>query len=71
MPAAIEKIESDIETLQQQMNEPEFFSQYIDITQPVMEQAGALEEQLMSYLSVGKNSKIYQNRVVNRDETIF
>ncbi|PYE34338.1 ATP-binding cassette subfamily F protein uup [Idiomarina fontislapidosi] len=50
LPAQIEKLEAEIETLQQQMNEPEFFSQPIDVTQPVMEQAGALEEQLMSYL---------------------
>ncbi|HCE2133040.1 ABC transporter ATP-binding protein [Vibrio parahaemolyticus] len=46
LPAKLEKLESDIETLQEQVNDPEFFAKPVEQTQPVLEQLAALEQEL-------------------------
>ncbi|EML0423766.1 ABC transporter ATP-binding protein [Vibrio parahaemolyticus] len=46
LPAKLEQLESDIETLQEQVNDPEFFAKPIEQTQPVLEQLAALEQEL-------------------------
>ena len=50
LPAAIEEKEQQLEQIQQQLNEPEFFSQPLEVTEPVMQQAAELEEALMMLL---------------------
>ncbi|MBM4864455.1 ABC transporter ATP-binding protein [Vibrio parahaemolyticus] len=46
LPAKLEQLESDIETLQEQVNDPEFFAKSVEQTQPVLEQLAALEQEL-------------------------
>ncbi|HCE2143291.1 ABC transporter ATP-binding protein [Vibrio parahaemolyticus] len=46
LPAKLEQLESDIETLQEQVNNPEFFAKPVEQTQPVLEQLAALEQEL-------------------------
>ncbi|ELY2119802.1 ABC transporter ATP-binding protein [Vibrio parahaemolyticus] len=46
LPAKLEQLESDIETLQEQVNDPEFFANPVEQTQPVLEQLAALEQEL-------------------------
>ncbi len=46
LPAKLEQLESDIETLQEQVNDPEFFTKSVEQTQPVLEQLTALEQEL-------------------------
>ncbi|TNZ80978.1 ABC transporter ATP-binding protein [Vibrio parahaemolyticus] len=46
LPAKLEQLESDIETLQEQVNDPEFFATPVEQTQPVLEQLAALEQEL-------------------------
>ncbi|NLS12558.1 ABC transporter ATP-binding protein [Vibrio sp. SM6] len=46
LPATLEQLEQDIEQLQQQVNDATFFSQPVDITQPVLEQLTKLEQDL-------------------------
>ncbi|MBE3735494.1 ABC transporter ATP-binding protein [Vibrio parahaemolyticus] len=46
LPAKLEQLESDIETLQDQVNDPEFFAKPVEQTQPVLEQLAALEQEL-------------------------
>ncbi|TOH54539.1 ABC transporter ATP-binding protein [Vibrio parahaemolyticus] len=46
LPAKLEKLESDIETLQEQVNDPEFFAKPVEQTQPILEQLAALEQEL-------------------------
>ncbi|HCG8094634.1 ABC transporter ATP-binding protein [Vibrio parahaemolyticus] len=46
VPAKLEQLESDIETLQEQVNDPEFFAKPVEQTQPVLEQLAALEQEL-------------------------
>lgn len=45
LPAKLEQLESDIETLQEQVNNPEFFAKPVEQTQPVLEQLAALEQE--------------------------
>ncbi|MGY0616118.1 ABC transporter ATP-binding protein [Vibrio sp. FJH11] len=46
LPATLEKLESDIETLQEQVNDPEFFTKSVEQTQPILEQLAAREQEL-------------------------
>ncbi|HCG5950001.1 TPA: ABC transporter ATP-binding protein [Vibrio parahaemolyticus] len=46
LPAKLEQLESDIETLQEKVNDPEFFAKPVEQTQPVLEQLAALEQEL-------------------------
>ncbi|MBM5283371.1 ABC transporter ATP-binding protein [Vibrio parahaemolyticus] len=46
LPAKLEQLESDIETLQEQVNNPEFFAKPVEQTQPVLEQLAAVEQEL-------------------------
>ncbi|MBE5194089.1 ABC transporter ATP-binding protein [Vibrio parahaemolyticus] len=46
LPAKLEQLESDIETLQEQVNDPEFFAKPVEQTQPILEQLAALEQEL-------------------------
>ncbi|MGX9995571.1 ABC transporter ATP-binding protein [Vibrio sp. JZG120] len=46
LPAKLEQLESDIEGLQEQVNDPEFFAKPVEQTQPVLEQLAALEQEL-------------------------
>ncbi|PFG56171.1 ATP-binding cassette subfamily F protein uup [Vibrio sp. ES.051] len=46
LPAKLEQLESDIESLQEQVNNPEFFAKPVEQTQPVLEQLAALEQEL-------------------------
>ncbi|MDF5494498.1 ABC transporter ATP-binding protein [Vibrio parahaemolyticus] len=46
LPAKLEQLESDIETLQEQVNDPEFCAKPVEQTQPVLEQLAALEQEL-------------------------
>ncbi|HCG5490105.1 TPA: ABC transporter ATP-binding protein [Vibrio parahaemolyticus] len=46
LPAKLEQLESDIENLQEQVNDPEFFAKPVEQTQPVLEQLAALEQEL-------------------------
>lgn len=50
LPAAIEEKEQQLEHVQQQLNDPEFFNQPIEVTEPVMQQAAELEETIMALL---------------------
>ncbi|MCQ9101576.1 ABC transporter ATP-binding protein [Vibrio alginolyticus] len=46
LPAKLEQLESDIESLQEQVNDPEFFAKPVEQTQSVLEQLAALEQEL-------------------------
>ena len=46
LPALLETLESDIETLQVQVNDPEFFTKPADQTQQILEQLAAKEQEL-------------------------
>lgn len=50
LPETIAEQEQRLEELQQQMNEPEFFNQPIEATEPVMTEVAQLEERLMELL---------------------
>ncbi|MCL9783108.1 ABC transporter ATP-binding protein [Vibrio sp. S4M6] len=46
LPARLEELEEQIDTLQAQVNDPEFFSQSVEVTQPVLDQLSAHEQEL-------------------------
>lgn len=46
LPARLEQLEIDIETLQEQVNSADFFSQPVEKTQPVLDKLTALEQEL-------------------------
>ncbi|GEM76964.1 ABC transporter ATP-binding protein [Vibrio sagamiensis] len=46
LPVLLETLESDIETLQTQVNDPEFFTKSVDKTQQILEQLAAKEQEL-------------------------
>ncbi|KYN88492.1 ABC transporter ATP-binding protein [Vibrio cidicii] len=46
LPARLEQLEIDIETLQEQVNFADFFSQPVEKTQPVLDKLTALEQEL-------------------------
>lgn len=46
LPARLERLETDIEALQEQVNSADFFSQPVDKTQPVLDKLTALEQEL-------------------------
>ncbi|RUO77569.1 ABC transporter ATP-binding protein [Idiomarina seosinensis] len=50
LPGEIQAQEEKLETIQKKLNEPEFFNQPIDVTEPVMTEAAQLEEQLLLML---------------------
>ncbi len=46
LPARLEQLESDIEALQMQVNDPNFFSQDVEATQPVLDKLSQAEQDL-------------------------
>jgi ATP-binding cassette subfamily F protein uup len=46
LPAKLEQLESDIENLQQQVNDPEFFSKPVEQTQTILDKLAATEQEL-------------------------
>ncbi|WP_099611223.1 ABC transporter ATP-binding protein [Vibrio fujianensis] len=46
LPAQLEQLEEQIETLQLEVNTPDFFSQAVEITQPILEKLAAYEQEL-------------------------
>ncbi|SJZ57896.1 ABC transporter ATPase [Vibrio cincinnatiensis] len=46
LPAQLEHLEEQIETLQSQVNDPNFFSQAVEITQPILDKLAAYEQEL-------------------------
>ncbi|MGY5582040.1 ABC transporter ATP-binding protein [Vibrio cincinnatiensis] len=46
LPAQLEHLEEQIETLQLQVNDPNFFSQAVEITQPILDKLAADEQEL-------------------------
>ncbi|MCG3722062.1 ABC transporter ATP-binding protein [Vibrio cincinnatiensis] len=46
LPAQLEHLEEQIETLQSQVNDPNFFSQAVEITQPILDKLAADEQEL-------------------------
>ncbi|MGD8111807.1 ABC transporter ATP-binding protein [Vibrio sp. TRT 17S01] len=46
LPAKLEQLEVEIETLQEQVNSSDFFSQSVEHTQPVLDKLTALEQEL-------------------------
>ena len=46
LPARLESLETEIEQLQQQVNSAEFFSQPLDVTQPVLDRLNQAEQEL-------------------------
>ncbi len=46
LPQEIDTIETDIETLQEKINHPDFFQKNVDETQPVLDELAKLEEKL-------------------------
>ncbi|SDG94619.1 ATP-binding cassette, subfamily F, uup [Vibrio xiamenensis] len=46
LPARLEQLESDIEALQMQVNDPNFFSQDVESTQPVLDKLSQAEQDL-------------------------
>ena len=46
LPAKLEKLEEEIDTLQQQVNSGDFFSQSVDVTQPIIDKLAATEREL-------------------------
>lgn len=46
LPEKLEQLETDIEQMQEQVNSPEFFTQGVDVTQPVLDKLAELEQEL-------------------------
>lgn len=46
LPAKLEELESEIESLQEQVNNPEFFSKPVEQTQPILDKLTATEQEL-------------------------
>ncbi|NOI65430.1 ABC transporter ATP-binding protein [Vibrio sp. 99-8-1] len=46
LPQLLEELEEQIDLLQQQVNQPDFFSKSVDVTQPVLDKLSAKEQQL-------------------------
>ncbi|MGL6314914.1 ABC transporter ATP-binding protein [Vibrio sp. WXL103] len=46
LPEKLEQLETDIEQMQEQVNNPEFFTQGVDVTQPVLDKLAELEQEL-------------------------
>ncbi len=46
LPKTLEELESEIEKIQQTVSEPEFFSQDVTVTQPIIDELKTLEESL-------------------------
>lgn len=46
LPAKLEELESEIESLQEQVNNPEFFSKPVEQTQPILDKLTAAEQEL-------------------------
>jgi ATP-binding cassette subfamily F protein uup len=42
----LEELETEIETLQQEVNDPDFFSKSVEQTQPVLNKLSAVEQEL-------------------------
>ncbi|MCJ2376612.1 ABC transporter ATP-binding protein [Vibrio sp. ZSDZ34] len=46
LPGLLEKLEQEIEDLQSQVNDPQFFSKSVEITQPILDELSAKEQEL-------------------------
>jgi ATP-binding cassette subfamily F protein uup len=46
LPLRLEELETEIETLQQEVNDPDFFSKSVEQTQPVLNKLSAVEQEL-------------------------
>jgi ATP-binding cassette subfamily F protein uup len=46
LPGRLEQLETDIETLQEKVNAADFFSQPVEVTQPVLDELTGLENEL-------------------------
>ncbi|MDN3610065.1 ABC transporter ATP-binding protein [Vibrio ostreicida] len=46
LPAKLESLEGEIESMQDHVNSPEFFSQSVEQTQPILDKLSALEQEL-------------------------
>lgn len=46
LPMRLEELETEIETLQQDVNDPDFFSKSVEQTQPVLDKLSAVEQEL-------------------------
>lgn len=46
LPAKFEELEAEIESLQEQVNNPEFFSKSVEQTQPILDKLAATEQEL-------------------------
>ncbi|MCF7486597.1 ABC transporter ATP-binding protein [Vibrio sp. A2-1] len=46
LPMRLEELETEIETLQQEVNDPDFFSKSVEQTQPVLDKLSAVEQEL-------------------------
>ncbi|AIW18788.1 ABC transporter ATP-binding protein [Vibrio coralliilyticus] len=46
LPAKLEQLEAEIESMQEQVNNPDFFSQPVEQTQPILDKLSAVEQEL-------------------------
>lgn len=46
LPAKLEELEAEIESIQEQVNNPDFFSQPVEQTQPILDKLSAVEQEL-------------------------
>ncbi|MFA0231812.1 ABC transporter ATP-binding protein, partial [Vibrio sp. 10N.261.45.A7] len=46
LPMRLEELETQIETLQEEVNDPSFFSKPVEQTQPVLDKLSAAEQEL-------------------------
>ncbi|NOI59397.1 ABC transporter ATP-binding protein [Vibrio coralliilyticus] len=46
LPAKLEELEAEIESMQEQVNNPDFFSQPVEQTQPILDKLSAVEQEL-------------------------
>ncbi len=46
LPGLLEKLEQEIEDLQSQVNDPQFFAKSVEITQPILDELSAKEQEL-------------------------
>ncbi|NRF16079.1 ABC transporter ATP-binding protein [Vibrio coralliilyticus] len=46
LPAKLEELEAEIESMQEQVNDPDFFSQPVEQTQPILDKLSAVEQEL-------------------------
>ncbi len=46
LPQKLEELEAEIEELQEQVNNADFFSQSVDVTQPILDKLSAVEQEL-------------------------